>query len=334
MGNMESNLTDEHFIKSLSHDNPSVRLAAIYALRHRIDSPEVQHSLSHTLLSFPSKDTTYMILRTLIAGSELQCHSYPDAVNDTFFEQLLVATEGDIEQRAMLNHYTRLLDPASPKNWFQMMSSRKRRGTEWNENEKEYDLVLDYNTRNNDVRSYPAHKAYLWTKSIGNPKVRLDAAFGAFAGFGAGTEEQRGGFKLFAKGVVRGSAFGYSKTAFEALILSENKPGSGLIQNRVYLSIAGKVLLEKSKEITVCSPWKIPLSKTLEFTLLVFTYKVFICIGFVNFEVTVAVKLKLNAGLTVCIKECILGEATLTPAIGLSVTGGATVSLAVSIFCT
>ncbi|KAL5502594.1 hypothetical protein EMCRGX_G009395 [Ephydatia muelleri] len=326
MGNMESNLTDEHLINSLSHDNPSVRLAAIYALRHRTEWPEVQRSLLHTLLSFPSKDVTDMILKTLIAGAE--CSSYPETVNDFLFTQLLAATESDVEQSAMLARYVRLLGPTSPKDWIQIMSSRNRRGTNWNEDKKLYDLVLDYNTRGDDVRSYPSHKAYLWAKSIGNSKIMLDAAFGAFVGFGAGNEEQKGGFKLFAKGVVRGSAFGHSKTAFEALILSENKHGSGVVHNQVYLSILGKVFLEKNKEITSCSPWKISPPKPLYFPLLDFRSKVFICIGFVNFKVTVDVKLKLEAGLTACVGECISGEATLTPTIGLIATGEGSVSLA------
>ena len=330
MGNMESNLTDEHLINSLSHDNPSVRLAAIYALRHRTEWPEVQRSLLHTLLSFPSKDVTDMILKTLIAGAE--CSSYPETVNDFLFTQLLAATESDVEQSAMLARYVRLLGPTSPKDWIQIMSSRNRRGTNWNEDKKLYDLVLDYNTRGDDVRSYPSHKAYLWAKSIGNSKIMLDAAFGAFVGFGAGNEEQKGGFKLFAKGVVRGSAFGHSKTAFEALILSENKHGSGVVHNQVYLSILGKVFLEKNKEITSCSPWKISPPKPLYFPLLDFRSKVFICIGFVNFKVTVDVKLKLEAGLTACVGECISGEATLTPTIGLIATGEGSVSLAVGIF--
>ena len=331
MGNMKSNLTDEHFITSLSHENPSIRLAAIYALRQRTDSPEVQHSLLRTLRSFPSREVTEMTLKALIAGAEGH-HSYPAVANDSLFEQLVTATEGDIEQRAMLAYYVRLLGPSSPNHWLPMVGSgRQRRGKVWNENKDEYNLVLDYETRNKDVTDYPSHKAYIWGKSIGNAKIKLSAAFGAFAGIGAGTREYPGGFKLFAKGVAKGYAFGYSQTAFETLILSENKPGSGVIQNRVYLSIINKVLVDASKEIPACQPWKIPLYQSPEYTLLEFEFKVFICVGFVSFGVKAGIQLKLDAGLTICVRECVSGKVTLTPTLGLRVTAGATGSLAVSL---
>ena len=328
MGNTKSNLTDQHLIASLSHENPSVRLAAIYALRHRTGSPDVQYSLLRTLHSFPSKEVTDMTLRALIAGAE-QSHTLGfAAVNDSFFEELLTATEDDVEQRDMLMHYVKLLGPKSPLPM--VVSGQKRSLTEnWKENKKEFDLVLDLDTRDNDVRSYPSHRAILWGKSIGQ-KIKLSAAFGAFAGFGAGTAEQPGGFKLFTKGVARGYAFGRSRTAFEALILSENKPGSDVIQNKVYLNILGQVLIDVSKTIPACSPWNIPLYRSPDFTLLDFNSKVFICVGFINFQVTVSIHLKLDAGLAVCIAECVSGKAALTPTIGLSATAGATASLLVS----
>ena len=332
MGNMKSNLTDEHFIASLSHENPSIRLAAIYALRQRTDSPEIRHSLLRTLRSFPSREVTEMTLKALIAGAE-GYHSYPAVANDSLFEQLVTATEGDIEQRAMLAYYVRLLGPLSPKHWLPMVGSgRQRRGKVWNENKNEYNLVLDYETRNKDVSTYPSHKAYLWGKSLGNSKINMAASFGAFAGVAAGSAEAPGGFKLFAKGIVRGQAFGRSKTAFEALARSENEPGSGNIKNKLYLSIVGIVLLNLEKEIPACSPWGLPLFEGPDFPLIDFNFKLFIFVGMLKFRLTVTAILRLDLALTVCVKECITAKGRITPSVGFSAVAEAGAVILVSIW--
>ena len=329
MGNMGSNLTDEHFIKSLSHDSPSVRMAAIYALRHRTHCPEVQSSLLCALHSFPSKDTTDMILRALIAGAELHRHSYPEAANDSILEQLLVATEDDVDQRAMLTHYVRLLGPTSSKHWFSII--RKRRASVWNDNSKmEYNLISPLETRNRDVINYPSNRAVLWGNRIGTSKINIAAAFGAFVGVGAGTAQQPGGFKVLAKGAVRGQAFGHSATAFEALVQSQNEPGSANIKNTMYLKIARFVLLSVEKDIPACTPWVLPLFETPGYPILDFSPTIFILVGFIRFHVSVTVTLRLDLSLTVCVKECISAIGAVTPSVGVSATGGASASIAVS----
>ena len=329
MGNMESNLTDEHLINSLSHDNPSVRLAAIYALRHRTEWPEVQRSLLRTLRSFPSKDVTDMILRTLIAGAESHRHSYPEAVNDAFLEQLLVTTEDDFEQRAMLTHYARLLGPASSNRWFSII--RKKRGSVWNDNSKmEYNLVSNLETRNKDVINYPSNKAVLWGNKIGNSKINIAAAFGGFVGVGAGTADQPGGFKVLAKGVVRGQAFGHSATIFEAMAQSLNQPGSVDIKNTMYLKIARFVLLSIEKDIPACTPWALPLFETPDYPILDISPTIFIFVGFLKFHVSLTATLRLDLNLTVCVKDCISAIGQITPSIGVSATGGASASIVVS----
>eukprot|EP00731_Ephydatia_muelleri_P006400 Em0003g648a len=327
MGNMESNLTDEHLINSLSHDSPSVRLAAIYALRHRTEWPEVQRSLLRTLRSFPSKDVTDMILRTLIAGAESHRHSYPEAVNDAFLEQLLVATEDDFEQRAMLTHYARLLGPTSSNRWFSVI--RKKRGSVWNDNSKmEYNLVSNLENRNKDVINYPSNKAVLWGNKIGNSKINIAAAFGGFVGVGAGTADQPGGFKVLAKGVVQGQAFGHSATIFEAMAQSLNQPGSAEIKNTMYLKIARFVLLSIEKDIPACTPWALPLFETPDYPILDISPTIFIFVGFLKFHVSLTATLRLDLSLTVCVKDCISAIGQITPSIEVSATGGASASIA------
>ena len=100
--------------------------------------------------------------------------------------------------------------------------------------------------------------------------IGLNLAFDAFARFGGSANPLS--YKLFARGIAQGYAFGYTKTAFEVLISSVNAPGVNSIQDRLYVSLVGKVLVDYSKEIPSCRSWSYPLYKSLTYVLLQFTY--------------------------------------------------------------
>eukprot|EP00731_Ephydatia_muelleri_P006951 Em0003g1199a len=300
MGNTESNLTERFLISTLAHSNPNVRLTAIYALRYCTVSLDVQHALLNILYSdLSSEKVVETILRALIAGTEFNLRTDPVVIGEQLFEALLTATKESIELREMLAHYVKMLGPRSPNDWkimlFHSHSNQQKRGTTWNENNDLYNVVLDLATRNSDVRSYPLNRAYLWGKSHGIPQLKVDTAFGIFAGFGSNANPSS--YKMFTKAVARGYAFGQTKTAFEALLQSENKPGSSTIQNKVYISIVGKVLVDKGNDIPNCKVWTLPMYSSPTYSLLQFTYQIFIYIG-----------------------------GTLMPSIAITATGGAAVS--------
>ena len=328
MGNTESNLTEKFLILLLSHKNPSVYLSAIYALRYCIGSMDVQQALLNALHSNPPETVTEMILRTLIAGAQYDHLLDSTVIGEPLFEAVVTATKVNIELRAMLVDYVKLLGPRSPKHWAHMLTSHyQKRGTTWNENNNLYNMVLDLGTRSSDIVSYPSNKAYLWSKSLGISLLGLDTAFGSFAGFGGNANPTS--YKLFAKGIARGHAFGYSKTAFEALILSENKPGGSSIQNRVYISILDKVLVDRGSDIPNCKNWTFPLYKSPDYTLLRLSYKIFIYIGYLDFSVTLSARLAINAGITACLKECAFADGTLVPSITITAGGSAAISFLV-----
>ena len=188
-------------------------------------------------------------------------------------------------------------------------------------------MVQDLNTRNLDIQSYPMHHAYIWEKKFGVPELNLGAAFGAFAGFGG--EDNPSSFKLFAKGVARATAFGHSKTFFEALLSSENKPGETQINNRLYVSLVGKVLVDYSKEIPLCKSWKYPLYRSPEYTLMEHSAPLFIYIAVLKFEVSLKTQLGVEADLGACIDQCASVKGALIPSLTLSASAGASASLLV-----
>ena len=286
---------------------------------------DVQNAFQYALESYPSDDLTEMVLRSIIAGAE----SEVPPINDRLFETILTASRGNnTELRMQLAYYIHLLGPKAPNNWsVHLQSHLMKRDTTWNEKNKDYNMVEDLNTRNFDVRSYPKHQAYIWGKSFGIPQINLGAAFGAFAGFGG--QRNPSSFKLFAKGVARAYAFGHSKTFFEALLSSENKPGEKRIDNRLYVSLAGKVLVDYSKEIPLCKSWKYPLYRSPEYTLLEYAVPFFIYVGFLRFEVSLSTQLGIDADLGACIDQCASVKGALLPSLTLSASAAATASILV-----
>ncbi|KAL5489148.1 hypothetical protein EMCRGX_G018206 [Ephydatia muelleri] len=329
LGNTESSLAESTLLQFIAHHDSGVRLAAVYALRYSVESKDVQFALSDGLRNHQDTDFAEMVARALIAGAEWKQYSESGTipVGDNLFEAIMQHAKNNTELRAMVYYYVMLLGPKAPKEWMGVMrTGLQKRGTKWNDNTNAlYDLVEVYNTRNSDVANYPINKAYIWSKSFGVPDIKLDIAFGAFAGFGGSANPSS--YKLFAKGIARGYAFGHTATAFEALITSENKPGASSISNRVYVSIVGKVLVDLSVQIPTCKEWTYPLYTSPDYTLLNFKYSIFIYVGTLDFYVSLSTKLGVTASLSACINRCISISGALTPQVTLSVTAGASATL-------
>ena len=82
--------------------------------------------------------------------------------------------------------------------------ARHRRGSDWDAVNSIYNLVASYAQRRGDVKNYPKHKAYIWGKKFGLSKVYAQIAAGGFAGL----KLDGSGYKLFAKAIAQGYAFG------------------------------------------------------------------------------------------------------------------------------
>ena len=331
MGNTEINTTDNILIALLMRNSSDVRQATIYALRYSITSQQVQDALSDALRDDSSEVVTEMVLQALISSAEFRPHANPAVIGERLFDTMLAATEGDIELRDKLVYYVKLLGPRSPPHWITLLAGQlQKRSTRWNENRNAYNLIESFNTRSTDLKSYPLNKAYLWGRELGKRPLKLDIAFGAFAGFGGA--ENPTSYKLLAKGVARAYAFGHSKTAFEVLVRSENKPGGDSIQSRVYLSIVGIVLLNKGKDIPTCKSWTFPLYRSPQYQLLGFTYAMFIYVGLLRFTISMHAQLSIDAAVTACIGKCVSTSGELGPSVTVTATAGTSASLAVSVY--
>eukprot|EP00731_Ephydatia_muelleri_P006284 Em0003g532a len=297
LGNTQSQMANQMLLHLLAvQSTSSIRLAVVYALRYSTGSVEEQKSNLHP-------------------------------ISDQFFETIVMAVNrNNTELKMLLAYYIHLLGSNAPNRWsVVLLAHLKKRGTTWNENNELYDLVQDGATRDSDLQLYPINKAYIWGRSIGVSQVGLDAAFGAFAGFSGSANPTN--YKLFAKGIARAHAFGKSKTVFEVLLSSENKPGEGHISSKLYASIVGRVLINYQKQISTCRSSTFPLYSPT-YQLMKISKSVFIYVGLLNFELILTARLNINAALTACIQSCVSAKGELLPSVTVEAHGGATGSIA------
>ena len=109
-------------------------------------------------------------------------------VGDKLFEAIMQHAKNNTELRAMVYYYVMLLSPKAPREWMgALRTPLQKRGstTTWNDkSDPLYDLVQDSNTCTSDLSNYPTNKAHMWVKSLGVTDLKLDVAFGTFAGYG------------------------------------------------------------------------------------------------------------------------------------------------------
>lgn len=162
---------------------------------------------------------------------------------------------------------------------------RVRRGSDWDESNSLYNLVASYSSRRSDVTAHPKHKAYIWGKKFGISKVYAQVAAGGFAGI----KPNGGGYKLFAKVITKGYAFGKSATALRAELL-RRRTGNSIYQ-KIYAKVVGKTLIN---EASTLQPKCNSINKNLysaDIKIFKFKFSVFIYVGTLDFYVGMYAKL-------------------------------------------
>ena len=116
LGNTEPSAIDKTITQFLGHDNPSIRLAAVYALRYRMSSKDVEYALSLALRGNPDLDFVEMVLRAS-PGAESQHLSEIQPIDDSLFEAVLQQARNHTDLLAKLSYYVKMLGPKAPYKW-------------------------------------------------------------------------------------------------------------------------------------------------------------------------------------------------------------------------
>ena len=342
LGNTDSKLTIQTVLKYLKSKDLDIQLASINALKaHSVDQ-RVQEQLKDVILSAHFQDQVEAIVQMLIEGldkvKDKDSHdTYVDALASIgFFEDSKLhslvmdylqklGTKRAMEYNNVLQNIERPVDEDETYDIRDDVNdARVRRGSDWDASSSIYNLVASYSSRRNDVINHPKHKAYIWGKKFGLSKVYAQVAAGGFAGI----KPNGNGYKLFAKVIAKGYAFGKTATALRAEFLRQRTGNS--IYQKIYAKVVGKTLINEAGTLpSGCNT----LTKNLYSTTIKifrFKYSVFIYVGTLDFYIGMTAKLGLKVKVTVCetsVKAC----ASLIPSLTLRAEGGASATIIVSV---
>ena len=350
LGNSASNLTLEPLLDYAASENLEVQLAAIYAVRKHISNAMVQKAFIAILRkSSVQEDQIATITQTLnaglehikLSGSTDNEHSNPEltvalvsaamAANNQelhdFVAQYLsnLKTEVGAEYaQALQSKYTETSAHGNSTH------TRLRRGSDWDASSSLYDLVASRSSRASDENTYPYHRAYLYGKKFGLSDLNVQFAAGGFAGISSDRED----YKMFGRAVAKGYAFGRSATGLDAQLLAEKRNDNRHF--KLYGNVIGHVLINIDEQIDTvrrasssCTSRNWPLRRSSRYTLLSFSYGVFILVGVLRFGVTVTAEMNVDARGQLCIGLPADASATLIPSLTIRAEGSASASLAV-----
>jgi hypothetical protein len=292
LGNAGSPKSAEAITTYLEHPSTNVQLITISALRYLLNETLVQEALTDLLLRPDiTDDHIDSIMSSLKYGLE---HARENHVEKPFNSNLASAlvlaaienTEGQFDSSIL--HYLSAVDTHESHQLAEILqsvphsnSTRLRRGTNWADKNKVYDLVEPLNVRMNDQRLYRYSKNYIWGKKMGVSDGNIQVAAGGFMGV-----SDAGDYKLFGHAVIEANAFGRRYRALDLKILRQKSRKN--THSVLYIMVAGKTLknIDVWEPSSVCKKYTTTLRKMKSFPIFRLTHSLYIYVGVLKFRVT------------------------------------------------
>ena len=266
LGNTGSQLAIDALLSSLNHEDINIQISAIRGLDVHIDQPSVQQALI-ILLKTSTEDAVLEEVLTILVDafnnkvlrdpSKDLLNAIVDMTikveNANLYELLIqyLKLVGSNESQGMINIIMQQRNYGQTKNDHisdTAGGSRIKRGSDWDQYSSDYNLVASLAQRQNDVRSYPTHKAYIWGTKYGISRLNLKVGVGAFIGAYCGGTTNR--FKVFGKAVAKVHALG-SDYNIAHLEYSDHTSGNYLY-HQVYVRLGSAVIKNVYDRSTVC----------------------------------------------------------------------------------
>ena len=253
LGNSASKLAVDALLLGLQHDDIDVQISAIRSLGHHLDQPIVQDALIVSLTLTDEDKVLEEILMILLGAFDSMILTTPSKEllnatvscaikleNPNLYELLIKYLQKihvDVEVYLNLlkqqdNYGETVHEHISDTN---DTDSRIKRGTDWDEDNSEYDVVANYNQRRWDVNAYPKHKAYIWGDTFGVDKLNAKVGAGGFIG----ADNAYKYFKAFAKVVAKVNIFG--RTYDMAYIEYSDYTTRNKLHHNVYVKLSSFV---------------------------------------------------------------------------------------------
>ena len=328
LGNSGAPRISNYLIDYLAHPESDVQLTAILAMRFIMGEPSIQKSLKG-LAVHPevTEDHLTMMAKALVYGCERAQMNAEEKPYESELAETLVSMSMNLnneELHAALTAYLTSINTPESRDLLQVLkyhktpdaggvypnATRFRRGTDWDQNKGEYNLVSPLAERRNDVSHYNKHLAYIWGKTFGGKDVNVQVAAGGFAGV-----SNNGDYKLYGHAVARANCYDRSLTILEFLILRQKTSESTV--SRFYSVVMGITLknIRYTEDASVCKSLEENLYEGKEYKVFDFKYSIFVVVGNLNFHLRSTVQF--TAGMYI---EFCSNHGSLTLGAGLSPT--------------
>ena len=202
LGNSKSKLAVSPLLFTLQYDNIDIQISAIRGLASHLNQPAVQQAII-TLLSSTDEDKILEeILKILIDGFENKILTSPneELINATVNSAIKLQNPNLYElfvkylERLKTDEFNIYLDLLKQQHNYgdiqhehfggmNSSTARVKRGSDWDENNPEFEVVARYSQRKSDVDNYPNHQAYILGKKLGIKELNLAIGAGVFGGF-------------------------------------------------------------------------------------------------------------------------------------------------------
>ena len=337
LGNTQSLLAVQYIVMYTQHDDEAVRLTAVTALRLFTGIPSVQQQLLYTLGNFTQ--SVPLLSTTIDALRDGYNHNKEMSVNQDLIQLLanISLNLGNFDLQTELIEFLHVLGTPESLSLAdgigtRGMTPRTKRAYytyDWDSTDSSYNAICPLYDRQQDVINFPYHRSFLWAERVGRTsgsyQIYLEAVAGAFAGYNSNCE-----FKLKAKSVVRGHAFGHEEEVVQVLgrLVLQN----GEINMKVYAKFGTSIVIDIDETISL-SIERIHHLPTYKKTLFSFSFTFIIWVVPVTLDVNVVVCIDGSAKFRGSLESdgALKGVASVTPTAIASVDASVYVSFFVSI---
>ena len=312
-----------------------------------MNEPTIQNSLKEFLSqSHTTEDHVTMIAKSFLFGVERAKLNHEKMPYSSDFVEALVMSALGTENEELNTAIITYLQAINTDDSLQLLklfkfsetkdfnekylnTTRFRRGTRWDENNNEYNLVAPLTQRKQDVRKYQKITSYIWGKKFGGGDINAQVAAGGFAGV-----SNAGSYKLFARAVAKANCYDRSLTVLEFLILRKKEPS--YTDSRVYANIIGITLVNiyRRETASVCGSIDKPLYEGREYTVFHFTYSIWIVVGTLNFGLKAIAQFSTGMYMEFCDNHgSVTAAVGLTPTLTLTVSATGDLEILASSLC-
>ena len=203
----------------------------------------------------------------------------------------------------------------------------KRQTSDWDSSSNsDYNCVASLSTRQNDVNTYPHHRAYINSTTIGISEANIKVAGGYFAGIGTHCDKM----KAFARGIVKGRVLSWTATLVD-IKFKLTASATTSISIDLYARV-GSNFLHRYNNQTPCKTYSYDISR---YRRTLYHFSKVVPIFSIPLTISIALhgQVDINFNTNVCIgrtgKEASGALGTLIFKLGVSIEGSASVNLLV-----